>query len=396
MKKQNVLIVHNSYKIPGGEDSVVCNEKKLLESHGHKVFLYTRNNDELDTMTKWQKLRLPFTMLFSLKTYREVKQIIKTKKIDIVHVHNTLVLVSPSVYYAAKSMKIPAVQTIHNFRLLCPGAAFYREGHVCEKCMEKGLSCAVKYGCYRESKIQTLACVICARFHRMTGIYGKIHYICLTDFNREKLLHLKKIRAEQVDVKPNFVQESSSEIVSHDRRKNQIVYVGRLEELKGIDVLFSAWGKRKKDGLKLIVCGMGPMEEWCREYITSNHLADIEMRGFVPNEEVKKIIGESKAIVLPTQWYEGFPVSIVEAYSVGTPVIGSALGNVGSLVEEAVTGVTFNQTSSDDLLEKIEKILTMELEESAYHVYCQRYTAQKNYEQLMTIYDKLSEGKSIS
>jgi glycosyltransferase involved in cell wall biosynthesis len=119
------------------------------------------------------------------------------------------------------------------------------------------------------------------------------------------------------------------------------------------------------------------------------------MRGFVSNEEVKKIIGESKAIVLPTQWYEGFPVSIVEAYSVGTPVIGSDMGNVESLVEEEVTGLTFDQTSSDDLLEKIEKILTMELEESAYHVYCQRYTAQKNYEQLKVIYDKLSEGKSI-
>jgi glycosyltransferase involved in cell wall biosynthesis len=353
------------------------------------VFLYTKNNNELDTMTKWQKLWLPFTMLFSLKTYREVRQMIKAEKIDIVHVHNTLVLISPSVYYAAKAMKIPVVQTIHNFRLLCPGATFYREGHICEKCMEKGLLSAVKYGCYRESKVQTLACVMCTKFHRMTGIYGKIHYICLTDFNREKLLHLKQIRAEQIDIKPNFVKRSNSGIVAHDRRKNQILYVGRLDELKGIDVLFYAWEKRKKDGLKLIVCGVGPMEEWCREYIASNHLSDVEMRGFVSNEEVKKIIGESKAIVLPTQWYEGFPVSIVEAYSVGTPVIGSDMGNVGALVEEGVTGLTFNHTSSDDLLEKIDEILTMELEESAYYVYCKKYSATKNYEQLNLIYDKV-------
>ena len=132
-KKEKVLIVHNYYQIPGGEDTVVVNEKRLLEEHGHEVVLYTRHNSELKNMSKIRKLLIPFSTIFNLRTYREVRQILTEKKIDIVHVHNTLNLISPSVYYAGLSKKIPVVQTVHNFRLLCPGATFFRDGHVCEE-----------------------------------------------------------------------------------------------------------------------------------------------------------------------------------------------------------------------------------------------------------------------
>lgn len=205
-KKQNILIVHNYYQIPGGEDTVVANEKKMLEKHGHKVTLYSRNNAELKKMPRLRKIFLPITTVFNPRTYRDIKKLIKQENIEVVHVHNTLNLVSPAVYYAARRMKVPVVQTIHNFRLLCPGATFYRDGHICEDCVEHGLKCAVRHSCYRESKIQTLACVLSTEFHRMTGIYGKINYICLTDFNKKKLLELKQIKPERVFVKPNFVE----------------------------------------------------------------------------------------------------------------------------------------------------------------------------------------------
>ena len=137
-KKQNILIIHNYYQIPGGEDTVVANEKKMLEKHGHKVILYSRNNAELKQMSKLQKVFLPITTVFNPRTYRDIKKLIRDEKIEIVHVHNTLNLVSPAVYYAARRMKVPVVQTIHNFRLLCPGATFYRDGHICEDCVEYG------------------------------------------------------------------------------------------------------------------------------------------------------------------------------------------------------------------------------------------------------------------
>lgn len=383
-KKQRVLIVHNYYQIPGGEDTVVSNEKKLLENHGHEVFLYTRHNSELKEFSKFQKLLLPFSTVFNLRTYREVKAVIKKENIDMVHVHNTLNLVSPSVYYAAFHCHVPVVQTVHNFRLLCPGATFFRDGHTCEECLSHGLFCAIKHKCYRGSAVQTLACVLSTWIHRFFRTYEKLNYICLTEFNKEKLLQLKQIKKDRVFVKPNFVEEAG-EIIPYDRRKNQFVYVGRLEEIKGIDVLLNAWKLLGEEAPELLLCGKGPLEDWCREFITENHLERVKQLGFVPNERVREIIGESKGLVLPTQVYEGFPMTIAEAYACGTPVIGSNLGNTGSLIERGKSGLKFDYQSPESLAEtvkKAEKELSGLEEETI-----SRYSAKNNYEQLRKIYE---------
>ncbi len=386
-KKQNILIVHNYYQIPGGEDTVVANEKRMLEEHGHKVILYTRNNAELKRMSKLRKLFLPVTTVFNPKSYKEIKRLIQKENIEVVHVHNTLNLISPAVYYAAKAMKVPVVQTIHNFRLLCPGATFYRDGHICEDCVEYGLKCAVKHSCYRGSKIQTLACVLSTAFHRMTGIYGKINYICLTDFNKQKLLELKQIKPERVFVKPNFV-ECKNEYVPEKDRKDQFVFAGRLDKLKGIDLLFEAWKRMGAHAPKLIVCGTGPMEDWCKSFIRENNV-NIEMRRFLPNDEALKIIANSRALVLPTQWYEGFPMSIVEAFSVGTPVICSDLGNAGSVVEEGVTGYKFMPDAANGIVYAVEKCCG--LCSQAKKVYQESYSEEKNYELISIIYKIIQE-----
>ena len=285
-RKQKVLIVHNYYQIPGGEDTVVANEKKMLEDHGHEVVLYTRHNSELKTLSKLQKILLPISTVFNFQTYREVKKIIKEQKIEIVHVHNTLNLVSPSVYYAAFACHVPVVQTVHNFRLLCPGATFFRDGHVCEDCLSNGMVCAVKHKCYRGSTVQTLACVLSTWFHRMIGTYGKLNYICLTEFNKEKILNLKQIKAEKVFVKPNFVEEAD-EIVPYAKRENRFIYVGRLEEIKGIDVLLKAWKLLGEEAPELLICGKGPLEDWAKKYIEENGLSKIKLLGFVENKQVR-------------------------------------------------------------------------------------------------------------
>lgn len=385
--KQKILIVHNYYQIPGGEDTVVANEMKMLEEHGHEVTLYSRNNAELKEMSKLQKLGLPFTTVFNNRTYKEAKKIIKEKHIDIVHVHNTLNLISPAVYYAARSCKVPIVQTVHNFRLLCPSATFYRDGHICEDCVEKGLACAVKYSCYRGSKVQTLACVVSTKIHRMIGIYRKLNYICLTDFNMEKLISLKHIKSDKIFVKPNFV-ESNKSVIPYKQRKSQFIYAGRLDKLKGVDILLQAWKQieteQKADAPKLVICGTGPMEDWCREYIKKNGLQSVEMMGIISNIETRKIIAISKALILPTQWYEGFPMTIVEAYGAGTPVIGSDIGNVGSLIQDGVTGYKFTHDSVNELKNAV--AMNLDIIDSIYKIYRENYTMESNYERLSEIY----------
>lgn len=435
MKRQTVLIVHNYYQIPGGEDTVVAAEKRMLEKNGHKVLLYTRNNAELKEFGKIQKLFLPFSTVFNVRTYREIRRLIKKEKIDVVHVHNTLNLVSPSVYYAARSRKIPVVQTIHNFRFLCPGATFYRDGKICEECVSKGLKCAVKYRCYRGSRLQTLACVISAQIHRFLGIYGKLNYICLTDFNKEKLLGLKQISPEQVYVKPNFAEpfcgmeteqqisdtlcdsrKSADTLCDSGKDTNELcnsgksadsdadksraqkaarsgfVFAGRLDKQKGVKVLLEAWKRMGAKAPELVVCGTGPEEAWCRKYIETNRLTSVKMQGFVENQAVKKIIAASKALILPTQWYEGFPMSILEAFSVGTPVIGSDIGNVGNIVINGVNGYKFCYNSSRDLAEKI--LAFQEIEPEKIMEYSrERYSAEANYKILKRIYDRVTKDR---
>lgn len=382
----NILIVHNYYRLPGGEDTVVANEKKLLEEHGDKVVLYIRGNSEINKMSILKKLMLPFCAVFNIRTYRDIKSIIKENNIDAVHVHNTLTLISPSVYYAALSCGIPVIQTVHNFRLLCPNAIFYRNGKICEDCVKNNLLCALKHRCYRKSFLQTLICVIATKIHRITEIYGRINYICLTDFNKNKLLTLKQIKPERVFIKPNFVNQNHKAI-STDEKGNYFIYVGRLDKMKGTDILLKAWNLLGSNAPRLIICGAGPMEDWCRDYIAKNRI-NAEMLGLVQNSEALGLIARSKALILPTQLYEGLPMTIVEAFSTGTPVICSDIGNAGDIVKDGITGLKFQHDSAEALEDVIRNFdaCNKKLGENAYLKFCKNFSAESNYISLMNIY----------
>lgn len=385
---ENVLLVHNYYQIPGGEDTVVTNEKKLLENHGHKVILYSRSNSELKEWTAFRKLIFPLSMVFNIKTYKDIKKIIQTEHIDIVHVHNTMAMVSPSVYYAALCCNVPVVQTVHNFRLLCPGATFYRDGHICKDCIKHGLFCAVLHNCYRGSKAATLACVLNMWIHRSLKIYQKLNYICLTEFNKDALLKLKQINENRVFIKPNFSDNLETETIPYEHRKKRFMYAGRIDKSKGIDVLFDAWRQMGAEAPQLLVCGTGPMEDWCREYIKKNQLNQIHLLGYVPNPHLKMLMADSLALILPTQWYEGFPMTIVEAYSSGTPVIGSDIGNVGSLIENGITGWKFKTDSAEDLAKKVKQVSDICI--SVREEFGKKYTSLRNYDLIKSIYEKIN------
>lgn len=387
MSKQSILIVHNYYQIPGGEDTVVANEKKMLEDNGHKVVLYTRNNNEIKTMNVFQKILLPFTSIYSFKTAREIKRIIKEENIDIVHVHNTLSLISPSVYYAAVKMNKPVIQTIHNFRMLCPGAAFYRDGHICEDCVSKGLRCSLKHKCYRNSFIQTLVCVISTKIHRTTGIYSKINYICLTEFNKNKLLQLKQIKPEKVFVKPNFTK-NNNDLLLNKQVKNQILYLGRIEEIKGVKLLIEIWEEFGNSLPVLKVCGNGPLKDWCLQEVKNKNINNILVTDFLKHDEAMKELANSKALILPTNVYEGFPMTIVEAFSVGTPVICPDMGNSGNLVENGITGFKYK---NENELVQILKYKNYDFLDRIYDIYKKRYTETINYKMISEIYSEVEK-----
>lgn len=389
--KQKILVVHNYYQIPGGEDTVVANEKRLLEEYGHQVILYSRNNSELKKMSTIRKIFLPFTTVFNPRTYWEVKQIIKKEHIDIVHVHNTLNLISPSVYYAARACRTPVVQTVHNFRLLCPGATFYRDGHICEDCVEHGLWCAVRHGCYRESMLQTLVCVINTMIHRITGIYGKMNYICLTEFNKNKLLNLKYISAEQIYVKPNFTYEPDTQ--------NEIgefyLFIGRIEDIKGIPIILESF-KRMPDK-QLIIAGTGSKLD---EYkFKAKEYSNIEFKGFVQKNELQQLLKRAKAVVVTSQWYETFGMIIAEAFASRVPVIVGDIGNVGNLVDDSINGVKFQYNSAEALIQAVDRFEQLDrklLGENAFKKYKLYFEKSMNYEMIEMIYKRISSGGVIA
>jgi glycosyltransferase involved in cell wall biosynthesis len=221
-----------------------------------------------------------------------------------------------------------------------------------------------------------MVCVISSLFHRFTGIYGKINYICLTEFNKQKLLQLKQIKEEKIYIKPNYMD--SMTIYS---KEDYFVYAGRLDELKGIKILFEAWAQMGANAPRLIVCGTGPLEDWCKDKAIG---LNIQLMGFVENTKVKDIIGHSRALILPTLWYEGFPMSIVEAYSAGTPVICSDFGNTGRIVYEGITGWKFEIGSIEGLVKAVNK--WEDISCSVKRIYEEKYTAESNYQQLLSIY----------
>lgn len=386
MREERILQVHNYYQISGGEDTVVANEKKLLEDHGHEVVQYSRNNSELREFSKVRKLLLPFTTIFNSRTYKEVKNIIKEQDIDIVHVHNTLNLVSPAVYYAALSCKVPIVQTVHNFRLLCPGATFYRNGHICEDCMGQGLGCAVKHSCYRNSKVQTLACVINTWLHRMTGIYNKINYLCLTEFTQQKMMQMYP-KAKNY-IKPNFVYDEGGNAESED----YYLFIGRIEEIKGVQVLLDAF--RLLPDISLKIAGTGVLDHAIQYRIENEHLTNIEKLGFQSKSEVNRLLKHARALIMCSQWYETFGMVIAEAYSNGTPVIVGNIGNIKDLVIDGKTGVLFEYNSSIALADAVRRIENMDrkqMGEEGYQLFRDHLSSEANYEQLRQIYQKVME-----
>ena len=395
--KYKILLVHNFYQKPGGEDTVFYNEKKLLEQHGHEVLVYTRNNSEIKNI--FHKILLPFITIFNFKTYFDIKNLIKKHNIDIVHVHNTLCLISPSVFYAALSAKVPVVQTLHNFRMQCPNGLFFRDNHICEDCATGKLASALKHKCYRNSFFQTLAVVLMLKIHRLTGIYKKNNFICLTEFNKSKLLLLNKdkkiIDENKIFIKPNFVFDTSllenknnKQSKSHD--DEYYLYVGRLDYIKGIDIVLEAFSKMPDKIIHIVGSGKEAYEDSYSKY------PNIKFLGQLSLSEVESEMTSAKALIFASRLYEGLPMTIIEAYKSSLPVISCNIGNASSLVIENTTGLHFKVADITSLIEAVnlfENIDTLSLSQNAEKEYKAKYTDVFAYTNMISMYKVIYESK---
>lgn len=375
---RRVLVVHNAYRQRGGEDSVVEAELALLRGHGHDVLEYRRHNDDVADMSK---AALASDTIWSRRTVDEMSALIGRSRPSLIHVHNTFPLVSPSLYWAAARAGVPVVQTLHNFRLLCPQAMFLRGGRVCENCLGRLPWRAVAHGCYRDSRPQSALLAGMLAFHRATGTWrDKVaRYIALNEFCRQKFIE-GGLPAERIVVKPNFVDAAPLPL---PRERDGVVFVGRLAAEKGIETLVQA--AAKVGGLTTRVVGDGP---------EAGRLAGVPgvvALGRLDAKAVREQLSGATALVFPSIWYETFGLTIVEAFAAGTPVIGSRLGVVPDLVEDGVTGLLFEPGNATDLAAKLrwaqanpQRMAEMGL--AARARYERFYTADRNYNLLTAIY----------
>lgn len=383
-----ILSVHNRYQIRGGEEECYEAEAILLREMGHQVDVYEQNNDRLNALNK---LQMAVETVWSTETYDRIKQHLSKQPYDIVHVHNFFPLISPSVYYAAKAQNVPVVQTLHNYRLLCPNALFFRNGRVCEDCLGKALTLpGVLHGCYRNSVLASGGTAAMLSVHRAMSTWTKTvdAYIALTEFARQKFIE-GGIPAEKILVKPHFVHPDPG---IGEGLGNYAIYVGRLSVEKGLDVLLAAWellGSR----IPLKIVGDGPLADLVVK--ASERMPEIQWLGRKSMLEVYALMGEALFLIFPSKWYETFGRVAIEAFAKGTPAIAADIGALSELVECNRTGLHFTPGSAKDLAAKVEwaiahPIKLQQMRQEARAEFEAKYTAPANYQKLMEIYKMAS------
>lgn len=373
-----VLVVHNTYQHRGGEDSVVKAEIALLRSQGHEVATYLRNNDDIATMslaTVAQKT------LWSSQTTRDLAELIRVFRPDVIHAHNTFPLISPSLYWAAEKAGVPVVQTLHNFRLMCLNGLFLREGRVCEDCQGRLPWRGVVRKCYRGSGAASAALAGMLTLHRGLGTYRHkvARYIALNDFCRNKFIE-GGLPEERIVVKPNFVDFAAPAALP----RQGFLFVGRLSVEKGVQTLAGA--AALLPDARLRVAGDGP------ESALLDGVSGITRLGSLPGEAVRQEMNRAMALVIPSIWYENFPRTIVEAFATGLPVIASRIGALADLVRDGETGLLFEPGNPQDLANKMAWALAhpdamADMGRMARAQYEAEFTAERNYGQLMAIYE---------
>ena len=360
-------------------------EVALLRERGHEVSTLTFYNRDLEGLPFWKQAALT---LWNREAYEKVREAIRTYRPQIMQIHNTFPLASPAVVHAAKAERVPVVMTLHNYRLLCVNALFFREGRVCEDCLGRLPWPGVAHACYRGSRAASGVVATMLTVHRALGTWTRVVdvYIALTEFARQKFIG-GGLPVERIVVKPNFVYPDPG---VGDGQGGYALFVGRLSPEKGVGNLLAAW-ERLGTQVPLKVVGDGPLSSEVAE--VARRLEGVEYLGRRSRDQVLAVMKQAAFLVFPSELYEGFPMTIAEAYATGLPIISSNLGAMASLIDHGRTGLHFRPGDPEGLAAKVEWFLAHPAElarmrREARAEYEAKYTAERNYRMLMEIYER--------
>jgi glycosyltransferase involved in cell wall biosynthesis len=381
-----ILVVHNRYREPGGEDEVVRAETAMLSAAGHEVLEYVRTNDQISETGLISRVRLAADTIWSQGTTVTLGEVLTGLRPDVAHIHNTLPLVSPAAYYACRNADVPVVQTLHNYRLICPSATLFRERRVCEECCEGSLLRSIGHGCYRGSRGATAVVATMVAAHRALGTWRKQvnTYIALTEFARTKFV-ASGLPLSRVLVKPNFVHPDPG---ARERVGERALFVGRISPEKGVRTMLHAW---RRLGGQIPIDVVGDGHERAEMEAHAAGIAGVRFLGRVGRSQAIAAMKDARFLVFPSEWYEGLPMTVIEAFACGVPVIASRLGAMQEIVADRRTGLHFEPGDAADLAAKVDWARTHPAEmaamgRAARAEFEAKYTAARNYEMLVAIY----------
>lgn len=388
-----LLIAHNRYRYPGGEDVVFSREAELLRSAGHNVIEYVRQNTEIPNDGIWNNVRTGIRTIWAWDTAGELRSILRRERPELVHFHNTFPLISPAAYYVCREEGVPVVQSLHNPRILCPGATLYRDCQVCEDCLGRGFAWpGVVHACYRNSRHQTAVVAGMIAVHRLLGTWQeKVDaYVVFTEFSRQKFV-AAGLPSEKIFLKPHFLNTDPG---MKRKSGDYALFLGRLTQEKGVLTLQQAWQQLKY--IPLWIAGHGPLEESLRQFEQGHP----QVKAFpqLPQQKCFELIKGARFLVWPSEGYcETFGLVAIEAFACGTPVIASRVGAMQEMVEEQKTGLHFEAGNAKDLANKVEWAWNHpremgEMGSAARAEYKAKYTAERNYRLVMDIYNRARGG----
>lgn len=375
-----VLIVHNRYQLRGGEDVVADAEAALLRANGVEVRVYQRSNDELRQMPA---ALAALATIWSRRAAREIAALCQQQRPDLIHFHNTFPLISAAPYWTAAARGIPVVQTLHNFRLLCPQAMLLRDGRPCHDCVGRLPWRAVAHRCYRNSLLQSGVAAGALTAHRLLGSYQhRVQaYIALSQFSRLQYM-AGGLPAQRIHVKPNFVPDPGAPCAP---ARAGGLFVGRLSAEKGVATLIAASARMAQRSSPLQVVGDGPLAAAVAQ------AAHLHYLGARSPAQVHGLMHSSSFLVAPSTCLETFGLVAVEAFAAGLPVIASGHGGLGELIQDGITGLHVRPGDDAALAQAIDWAqqhpqAMLAMGRAARARYLTHYTPERNFDQLHAIY----------
>lgn len=410
-----VLMVNNFHYPRGGGERVYLELSSLLQAHGHEIIpfstqhrlnLPTKHADNFVSHTDFPsflgkktslrtKMRVAERIIYSKESKRKIEVLITEMKPDIAHLHGIAHYISPSILPAIKKAGVPIVMTLHDYKLICPNSNFLSKGEVCERCKMRRYYNVILRQCKRDSFSASLLAGIELYVHKLLQIYERNVdvFIAPSKFLGDKIREYG-IRNAIVHI-PNFIDMKSS--TPHFKEGKYAIYFGRLSPEKGVMTMLEAL--KILDSLPLHIAGTGPSEDAMRAFVSEHALSHVTFHGHLSQNELIPLIQGAAFTLLPSEWYENYPMTILESFARGIPVIASDIGALPGLIHDGSNGLLFPPGDALQLVEKMQFLLdnptkALAMGRRGYEGIKENNSPDKHYLQIIELYRHLLNSKS--